>query len=151
MAVVKTTRSIPELIGDVVNDFTVLVRKETELARVEMSEKIGDLGIGIGLLVGGSVLLIPALVILLQAAVAGLVAAGIASAWFGSFNKTYGSLGAVIGFMTWLWLSVAVILIGAKLNAEAEHQTARDSTAGSPKPMGARGAKMADTVGSSRS
>ena len=45
MAVVKTTRSIPELIGDVVNDFTVLVRKETELARVEMSEKIGDLGI----------------------------------------------------------------------------------------------------------
>ena len=81
MAVVKTTRSIPELIGDVVNDFTVLVRKETELARVEMSEKIGDLGIGIGLLVGGSVLLIPALVILLQAAVAGLVAAGIASAW----------------------------------------------------------------------
>ena len=73
------------------------------------------------------------------------------AARFGSFNKTYGSLGAVIGFMTWLWLSVAVILIGAKLNAETEHQTARDSTAGSPKPMGARGAKMADTVGSSRS
>ena len=73
------------------------------------------------------------------------------AARFGSFNKTYGSLGAVIGFMTWMWLSVAVILIGAKLNAETEHQTARDSTEGSPKPMGARGAKMADTVGSSRS
>jgi len=49
---------------------------------------------------------------------------------FGSFNKTYGSLGAVIGFMTWIWLSVIVILIGAKLNAETEHQTARETTTG---------------------
>jgi membrane protein len=73
------------------------------------------------------------------------------AAHFGSFNKTYGSLGAIIGFMTWMWLSVAVILLGAKLNAETEHQTARDSTEGSPKPLGARGAKMADTVGPSRS
>jgi membrane protein len=40
---------------------------------------------------------------------------------FGSFNKTYGSLGAVIGFMTWMWLSIIVILIGGKLNAETEH------------------------------
>src|ERR1043166_8881869 len=47
---------------------------------------------------------------------------------FGTFNKTYGSLGAVIGFMMWMWLSVAVILVGAKLNAETEHQTARDTT-----------------------
>ena len=70
---------------------------------------------------------------------------------FGSFNKTYGSLGAVIGFMTWMWLSVAVILIGAKLNAEMEHQTARDSTEGPPKPIGARRAKMADTVGEAQS
>jgi membrane protein len=69
---------------------------------------------------------------------------------FGSFNKTYGSLGAVIGFMTWMWLSVAVILVGGKLNAEMEHQTARDSTQGAPKPMGMRQAKMADTVGPSQ-
>ncbi|HEX6441940.1 MAG TPA: YihY/virulence factor BrkB family protein, partial [Stellaceae bacterium] len=66
---------------------------------------------------------------------------------FGNFNKTYGSLGAVIGFMTWMWLSVAVILVGAKLNAEMEHQTARDSTEKGDKPLGGRGAKMADTVG----
>jgi membrane protein len=66
---------------------------------------------------------------------------------FGNFNKTYGSLGAVIGFMTWMWLSVVVILVGAKLNAEMEHQTARDSTQEGGKPLGARGAKMADTVG----
>lgn len=70
---------------------------------------------------------------------------------FGNFNKTYGSLGAVIGFMTWMWLSVAVILVGGKLNAEMEHQTARDSTEGLPKPIGARRAKMADTVGRAQS
>ncbi|WP_445216995.1 YihY/virulence factor BrkB family protein [Bradyrhizobium sp. Pa8] len=66
---------------------------------------------------------------------------------FGTFNEAYGSLGAVIGFMTWLWLSAIVILLGGELNAEMEHQTARDTTTGRPKPLGARGAKMADTVG----
>ena len=66
---------------------------------------------------------------------------------FGSYNKTYGSLGAVIGFMTWIWISIIVVLVGAKLNAEMEHQTARESTTGPPKPLGRRGATMADTVG----
>jgi membrane protein len=46
---------------------------------------------------------------------------------FGSYNKTYGSLGAVIGFMTWIWLSSIVILLGAELDAEMEHQTAPDT------------------------
>jgi membrane protein len=66
---------------------------------------------------------------------------------FGSYNETYGSLGAAIGFMTWLWLSNILILLGAKLNAEMEHQTARDTTTGSHEPLGNRGAVMADTVG----
>jgi membrane protein len=66
---------------------------------------------------------------------------------FGSYNKTYGSLGAVIGFMIWIWLSVIVILLGAEFNAEIEHQSARDTTTGAAKPMGSRGARMADTVG----
>ena len=69
---------------------------------------------------------------------------------FGKFNETYGSLGAVIGFMTWLWISAIVILLGAELDSEMEHQTARDTTTGSPKPMGARGAHMADTVGAAQ-
>jgi membrane protein len=69
---------------------------------------------------------------------------------FGSFNKTYGSLGAIVGFMTWMWLSIIVVLVGGKLNAEIEHQTARESTAGPPKPLGRRGAKMADTIGPAR-
>jgi membrane protein len=56
---------------------------------------------------------------------------------FGKFNETYGSLGAIIGFMTWLWVSAIVILLGAEIDAEMEHQTARDTTEGAPKPMGA--------------
>jgi membrane protein len=63
------------------------------------------------------------------------------------YDVTYGSLGAVIGFMMWVWFSVMVLLIGAELNAEIEHQTALDSTTGPPQPIGARGAAMADTVG----
>lgn len=83
-----------------------------------------------------------------------LVASGLFSFYaanFGTFNQTYGSLGAVIGFMTWLWISAIVILLGAELNAEMEHQTARDTTTGRPEPLGVRGAKMADTVGAARS
>ena len=72
------------------------------------------------------------------------------AASFGKFNETYGSLGAVIGFMTWLWISAIVILLGGELDAEMEHQTARDTTTGAAKPMGMRGARMADTVGAPR-
>jgi membrane protein len=66
---------------------------------------------------------------------------------FGNYNETYGSLGAVIGFMTWIWLSSIVILMGAEVNAEMEHQTAKDTTEGAPEPLGVRGATMADTLG----
>jgi len=69
---------------------------------------------------------------------------------FGTFNETYGSLGAAIGFMTWLWISAVAILLGAELNAEMEHQTKRDTTTGGPKPLGTRGARMADTLGPAR-
>jgi membrane protein len=72
------------------------------------------------------------------------------AAHFGSYNETYGSLGAAIGFMTWMWLSSVVILLGAELDAEMEHQTARDTTTGAPKPLGMRGARVADTVGEAR-
>ena len=70
---------------------------------------------------------------------------------FANYNATYGSLGAVVGLMMWMWLSTIVILVGAELNAEIEHQTARDSTIGIEKPLGARGAVMADTVGAAKS
>jgi membrane protein len=66
---------------------------------------------------------------------------------FGNFDATYGSLGAAIGFMTWIWISAIVILVGGELDAELEHQTSRDTTTGPERPLGARGATMADTVG----
>lgn len=89
-----------------------------------------------------------ALAALLWIAVSGLFSWYAAS--FGKFNETYGSLGAVIGFMTWLWLSAIVVLLGAEIDAEMEHQTVRDTTSGSPKPLGSRGAQVADTVGEAR-
>lgn len=63
---------------------------------------------------------------------------------FGNYDKTYGSLGAVVGFMTWIWISSMVVLMGAELNAELEQQTDRDSTIGPEKPPGKRGAFKAD-------
>jgi len=83
MAYVETNRPISAIFFDLVNQITALVRKEGQLARAEMSEKIGEIGVALCLLVGGAVLLIPALVILLQAAVTGLTAAGIAAGWAG--------------------------------------------------------------------
>jgi membrane protein len=66
---------------------------------------------------------------------------------FANYNATYGSLGALVGLLMWLWVSILVVLAGAELDAEIEHQTARDSTVGPAKPLGSRGAMMADTVG----
>jgi membrane protein len=68
---------------------------------------------------------------------------------FANYNATYGALGAVVGLMMWMWLSTIVVLVGAELNSEIEHQTAHDSTVGPEKPLGTRGAVMADTVGRS--
>jgi membrane protein len=69
---------------------------------------------------------------------------------FANYNATYGSLGAVIGFMMWTWISVLILLAGAELNSEIEHQTARDSTTGKPVERGERGAVMADTIGAAQ-
>ena len=66
---------------------------------------------------------------------------------FGSFDATYGSLGAIFGFMTWLWIAAIIVIVGAEINSEIEHQTERDTTTGRPRPMGERGAVMADTIG----
>ena len=63
---------------------------------------------------------------------------------------SYGPLAAAMGFLLWTWFSVQVILMGARLNAEIEHQTAIDTTTGAPLPIGQRGAVMADSIGPRR-
>ena len=62
------------------------------------------------------------------------------------YSRTYGSLGATVGLLTWMYLSAYVFLLGAELNSEIEHQTAKDSTTGKPEPLGERGAWAADNV-----
>jgi Putative Actinobacterial Holin-X, holin superfamily III len=66
-------RSLADIFTDVMTQLTMLLRKEGQLARTEMSEKITQVAVGLGLIVGGSVLLTPALVILLQAGVSALI------------------------------------------------------------------------------
>jgi membrane protein len=66
---------------------------------------------------------------------------------FGKYNATYGSLGAAIGLMMWMWMSAIIVLCGAELNSEIERQTTLDTTIGRPMPPGGRGAIMDDSLG----
>jgi membrane protein len=68
----------------------------------------------------------------------------------GSYNETYGLLGALIGLTTWIRSSGIVVRLGTEINAEIEHQTTKDTTVGPPKPVGRRGATMADTLGATK-
>lgn len=66
---------------------------------------------------------------------------------FGNYDEAYGSIGAVVVLMMWLYLSGFVVVLGAEINAEMEHQTTRDTTVGPREPMGERDAHVADTIG----
>jgi membrane protein len=74
------------------------------------------------------------------------VAFGFYVSHFTNYDASYGSLGAVVALLTWMYLSAYAFVFGAELNSEIEHQTARDSTTGSPEPLGDRGAWAADNV-----
>lgn len=65
-------------------------------------------------------------------------------AYFGNYNAVYGSLSAVIILLIWFWLTAFTVIVGAELNAEMERHTIIDTTRGPDRPMGARGAAMAD-------
>jgi membrane protein len=82
--------------------------------------------------------------------IVGSVAFSIYVTRFGNYNETYGSVGAIVILLMWFLLSSYAVLIGAELNAEMERQTRKDTTAGAEKPMGARRAHAADTLGESR-
>ncbi|HBV13435.1 MAG TPA: YihY/virulence factor BrkB family protein [Brevundimonas sp.] len=88
----------------------------------------------------------------LFAAIMSLLVSFLFSWFLTNFVRTdsYGPLAAAMGFLLWTWFSVQVILMGARLNAEIEHQTAQDTTIGAPLPIGERGAVMADSIGARR-
>jgi membrane protein len=65
---------------------------------------------------------------------------------FANYDRIYGSLGAVVVLLFWLYLSFYIVLLGAEINAELELQTAQDTTRGGARPMGQRGAFVADHV-----
>ncbi len=81
--------------------------------------------------------------------IAGSIAFSIYVRNFGSYNESYGALGGVIILLTWLWLSAYIVLLGAEINSEMEHQTEHDTTTGRNLPKGERGAVKADEVGRS--
>lgn len=70
---------------------------------------------------------------------------------FGSYNQTYGSFAAVIIMLLWLLLTAFIVLLGAEINSEMEHQTAEDTTIGENLPLGERNAYYADRVANQES
>ncbi|RKR07237.1 membrane protein [Kushneria sinocarnis] len=66
---------------------------------------------------------------------------------FASFDRLYGSLGAVVILLIWFWLSAFMVLLGGAMNSEMERQTRRDTTEDPEQPLGERHAHAADTVG----
>ena len=123
MAYAETNRPLSAIFVDLVNQLTALVRKESQLARAEMSEKIVELGMALGLVVGGAVLLIPALVILLQAAVAGLAAAGLAVGWA---SLIVGGVALVIG-LALLAIGINRLKAGQLVPSKTIEQLQRDA------------------------
>ncbi len=88
----------------------------------------------------------------LFAAILSIIVSFLFSWYLSTFVRldSYGPLAAFMGFLLWIWISVQIILMGAEVNAEIEHQTAIDTTTGEPRPLGERGALVADTVGPRR-
>jgi membrane protein len=86
------------------------------------------------------------------AAVLSVIVSFVFSWYLSAFVRldSYGPLAAFMGFLLWIWISVQIILMGAEVNAEIEHQTAIDTTTGAPRPLGERGALVADTIGPRR-
>jgi uncharacterized membrane protein YqgA involved in biofilm formation len=117
-------RSIPEIIADLLAQFPALARKESQLARAEISEKITQVAFGLAFIVGGAVLLTPALVVLLQAAVTALEQAG--------FQPPVASLivgGAVLLMgIVLLWVGVNRLKVKNLVPNKTLHQIQEDAS-----------------------
>ncbi|WP_407168695.1 phage holin family protein [Bradyrhizobium sp. ORS 111] len=125
MATPNYQRSVPEIIGDLFSQLTMLLRKEAQLARAEVSENMASLARGLVLIVGRAVLLIPALVILLQAAVAALTGAyGMASYWSALI---VGGAALIIGIIL-LLIGISRLKLENVMPSKTVHQLQRDAS-----------------------
>ena len=125
MAFANYNRSLADVLRDVIAQFTTLLRKETELARVELSENVSRAALGLGLIVGGAVLLIPALVILLEAAVAALQQNGMRPA---EATAIVGGCALVVGFIL-LFIGVSRLRVKSLMPNKTIQQLQRDAAA----------------------
>jgi hypothetical protein len=123
MSAPHINRSIPEVFSDLIAQLTTLLRKEGQLARTEVSEKIAHVASGLGLAMAGAVLAVPALVILLEAGVAALMRTGMSM-----------SLAALIVGGVALAIGIALLMVGmGRLKAsnlvpeKTLHQLQRDA------------------------
>jgi len=118
------TRSLPEVFSDLLGQVTMLLRKEGQLARAEISENIGKAAAGLGFIVAGAVLLIPALVILMQAAVTALIAYGLAAHWS---SLIVGGLVLVLGLIL-LLVGLNRLKVETMLPNKTIHQLQQDAS-----------------------
>ena len=125
MAFANYNRSIADVLRDVIAQFTTLLRKETELARVELSENVSRAAVGLGLIVGGAVLLIPALVILLEAAVAALEQNGMRPA---AATAIVGGCALALGFIL-VFIGVSRLRVKSLIPNKTLQQLQRDAAA----------------------
>ena len=125
MAFANYNRSIADVLRDVIAQFTTLLRKETELARVELSENVSRAALGLGLIVGGAVLLIPALVILLEAAVAALEQNGMRTA---AATAIVGGCALALGFIL-VFIGVSRLRVKSLIPNKTLQQLQRDAAA----------------------
>jgi hypothetical protein len=118
-------RSVPEIISDLFSQLTLLLRKEAQLARAEVSDNMASIGRGLGLIVGGAVLLIPALVILLQAGVAALTERyGMANYWSALL---VGGVVLILGIIL-LLVGISRLKIENIMPSKTVHQLQRDAS-----------------------
>ena len=123
MAFANYNRSIADVLRDVIMQVTTLLRKEAELARVELSENMSRAALGLGLMLGGSVLLIPALVILLEAAVAALEQNGMRPA---AAAGIIGGVALVLGFIL-IAIGVSRLRVKSLMPNKTIQQVQRDA------------------------
>jgi uncharacterized membrane protein YqjE len=125
MASASINRSIPDVFRDLVSQLTTLLRKEAQLARAEVSEKIGQATTALVLLILGAVLLMPALVVLLNAVVAALIDSGMRVYWAAAL---VGGAALLIGLAL---LAIGIFRLKAKnlVPSKTIEQLQRDASA----------------------